>query len=656
MRRPRTRPALAALALVGLLVAAAGSDRPDLLIADFEGPDYDGWIAVGEAFGTGPARGTLPGQMRVSGYLGEGLVNSYLRGDASIGTLTSPEFRIERSRINLLVGGGAHPGETCVDLLVGGEVARTATGPDSEHLRWASWDVSDLQGRMARIAIVDAHRGGWGHINVDQIVQSDEAPRVVDDRDALLERANAGTREAAERVKDDPSRPTFHVVAPGNWMNDPNGPIYYKGYYHLFYQHNPYGDDWGNMHWGHVRSRDLARWEHLPIALWPSRTLGEDHVFSGSATIGPDGRPLAFYTSIGPRPPEQWAAVPEDDDLVRWRKHPANPVLTEALHGDVKVHEWRDPFVFPVGDETYMVLGGNLNASAGGQAVVLVYRAEDRDLTRWSYRGVLFRHPDPEVKNIECPLLVPSGDRWLLIVSQGQPVDWFVGDLDPATMRFTPAGRGKIDFGQLYAPNVLMNDPEGRRILWGWVNGVPGGKGWRHCLTLPRVLTISDDGRLAQAPARSLETLRGPRRAVEGVVLRPGPNPLEGVRGEALEVRATIRPGGARVVGLDVLRSEDGSRSAPIRYDREAGMLDVAGSRAPFALGPGEPLDLHVFVDHSILEVSADRGRVWITRVVDYRPGEVGVSAHAEGGEARLEGLESWPLGSIWAGRDASGR
>jgi len=93
-------------------------------------------------------------------------------------------------------------------------------------------------------------------------------------------------------------------------MNDPNGTIYRDGWYHLFYQHNPYGDDWGHIHWGHARSRDLARWEHLPIALWPSAEKREAHCFSGCAAIDGTGRPMIFYTSIpdqgGPRQgPEQ---------------------------------------------------------------------------------------------------------------------------------------------------------------------------------------------------------------------------------------------------------------------------------------------------------------------------------------------------------------
>ncbi len=660
LRRLISLTLLSAAAALGTGTALSSEDRPDILIADFEGADYGGWASTGDAFGPGPARGTLDGQMPVGGFAGSGLVNTFFRGDDSTGTLTSPPFRIERSRINLLVGGGQHPGEACVNLIVGGKPVRTATGSNSEFLRPLSWDVAEFEGGEGRIEIVDRRKGGWGHVNVDQIAQSDRAPVVADDRDALLAKANASTAAAAEKVKDDPTRPTYHVLAPGNWVNDPNGPVYYKGFYHLFYQHNPYGDEWGNMHWGHVRSKDLAHWEHLPIALWPSKPLGEDHVFSGAAAIGPDGRPLIFYTSIGGRLPEQWAAVPEDDDLIRWKKHPANPILTETLHGDTKVHEWRDPFLFKSGGRTYMVLGGNLNASQGGEGVVCVYRAEDEELTKWTYLGVLFKHPDTAVKNVECPLFFPLDGKWVLIVSQGQPVDWFVGDLDESTMRFTPTSRGKLDYGQLYAPNVLMNDPKGRKILWGWVNGVPGGKGWRHCLSLPRVLSIGKDGRLRQQPVGELEELASGSSStglVPGVEGKPAV--LPDVRGDAIRLAVELDLGQAKSVGLDILRSDDGRRSVPIRFDGRT--LDVAGTKAPVEVRPGEPLRLAIFVDHSIVEVvdgdmlpklhNEASWSTWITRVVDYRPGDVGVAAVAEGGRAgSVAVMDARPIGSIWVG------
>ncbi len=149
--------------------------RPKIVLADFEGENYGDWTATGEAFGKGPAHGTLPSQQAVSGFLGKGLVNTFLSGDAPQGTLTSPAFEISRKFISFLIGGGSHANETCINLRVDDKVVRTATGKDNEKLAWLSWNVEDLQGKTARIEIVDRNSGGWGHINVDQIELTDES-------------------------------------------------------------------------------------------------------------------------------------------------------------------------------------------------------------------------------------------------------------------------------------------------------------------------------------------------------------------------------------------------------------------------------------------------------------------------------------------------
>lgn len=148
--------------------------RPTIMLADFEEDDYGRWEASGRAFGSGPARGTLPGQQKVSGFLGEGLVNTFLSKDGTTGRLVSPPFEIERKYIRFLVGGGNHAGATCVNLLVGGKAVRTAAGSNNERLTWQWWQVGDLEGQHARIEILDRATGAWGHINIDQIELADE--------------------------------------------------------------------------------------------------------------------------------------------------------------------------------------------------------------------------------------------------------------------------------------------------------------------------------------------------------------------------------------------------------------------------------------------------------------------------------------------------
>jgi len=153
-----------------------GAEKPreTILVADFEGETYGDWKATGEAFGKGPAKGTLPEQQAVSGFQGKGLVNTYLGKDGPHGTLTSPPIKIERKFINFLIGGGNHVGQTCINLLVGGKAVRTAIGKNLERLEWHFWNVEEFEGKEAKIEIVDKASGGWGHINIDQIELADK--------------------------------------------------------------------------------------------------------------------------------------------------------------------------------------------------------------------------------------------------------------------------------------------------------------------------------------------------------------------------------------------------------------------------------------------------------------------------------------------------
>ncbi len=156
------------------LPEGAAAPRRKIVLSDFEDPDYGEWKVKGEAFGKGPAKGTLPTQNPVSGFLGKGLVNTFLGGDSPHGTLTSPPFKISRKFINFLIGGGSHAGKTCINLLIDGKVVCSAASKNNEKLEPYFWNVQEFEGKTARIQIVDQFSGGWGHINIDQIELSDK--------------------------------------------------------------------------------------------------------------------------------------------------------------------------------------------------------------------------------------------------------------------------------------------------------------------------------------------------------------------------------------------------------------------------------------------------------------------------------------------------
>jgi beta-fructofuranosidase len=310
------------------------------------------------------------------------------------------------------------------------------------------------------------------------------------------------------------------------------------------------------------------------------------------------------------------------------------------------MYDWRDPFFFQDQEISYMVLGGHLNQGKDVQAVVNLYQATNRELTQWKYIGLMFSHPDGQVKNIECPNFFKLGKRWVLIISPHGPVQYFVGDFDAATRQFNPVQRGILDIGgNYYAPNCML-DPNGRRLMWGWINGFKGGHGWNGCLTMPRILTVGSDDQLRQEPAPELKQLRGEKSKSTEVALDNAAQVIEMVKGDTLEIIAEFERGDAKSFGLRVRRSNDGQRGTSISYDDN--LLQVAGAKVPFKLLPREKtLKLHVFLDKSVMEVFANN-RACSTRVIYPGENDLGVEAFATGGKARLRSLEAWPLRSIW--------
>lgn len=454
--------------------------------------------------------------------------------------------------------------------------------------------------------------------------------------------AMKSVQSAVPKAESDPNRPIYHFHPPANCNNDPNGTVWYKGWHHLFYQHNPYGAVWGNMHWGHARSRDLVNWEHLPIALWPSKERGEDHVFSGAAIEGPDGRPWVFYTSIGNRPPEQWLALPEDDDLIEWKKHPANPILTLKIHGTTNVNEWRDPFTFRERGKTYMVCGGNLQQS-GGRGAVQLYEATSRDLTAWKYRGPVFEYRDREVYNIECPNLFRLGAKWVLLFSPHRPCEYFVGDLDLAGAKFIPQTHGTLDAGRSYASNVSF-DNTGRCILWLWGRtDTNPDMGWNGVMTLPRFLSIGGDGYLRQTPAAEFQSLRGETKTIPTKVLNNQSITLsDRISGDCLEFEAEFAADSASSMGLRVRCPSGGKAGLEIAFSPASGTLSAGTARTSVSLG--KTIRLRGFLDKRAVEVYANDGESAIFTTTEAGPGSIGVEAFAAGGNARLVSLKSWSL------------
>ena len=466
-----------------------------------------------------------------------------------------------------------------------------------------------------------------------------------------IQRAMQSVTDAIAQAAADPQRPSYHFGPPANWMNDPNGTIYANGYYHLFYQHNPYGDTWGHMHWGHGRSRDMVQWEHLPIALWPSLELGEEHVFSGCAGIAADGTPTLLYTKVGPghnseRPDnEQWAAV-GDADWITWQKSPANPVLALPTHGGPAFEgDWRDPFIFRAGGRIFLVLGGNFDDTAA----IALYEATDGTLTRWQYRKVLHSADRASVHLSECPNFFAVDDEWVLLTSPYRPVEYEVGDFNLESLTFTAATKGVLDPG--YTPNLttshyyatnIIAAPDGRVILLGWVRGFPAGQGWNGCLALPRVLSIGPDRRPRQNPVAELAQLRTRQITFPAQTLTRWSTIVATAAEASLEINTTLRLEPGQSVALYVRGSNASDPALAITYDGTT--LTMGETAATLQPAADHLLRLRLFIDRSVSELYVNNGIVAITLVQPMPASLIDVEIDPQGGTVELVEFNAWEL------------
>ncbi len=470
--------------------------------------------------------------------------------------------------------------------------------------------------------------------------------------------AEASVAAQASLVAHDPNRPIYHFRPPAYWMNDPNGTIYHNGYYHVFYQFNPYADFSHDIHWGHTRSKDLVHWEQLPIAIPPSYDLDESGIWSGCTAINEEGRPVAFYTSVGvgrKRPFQQRASV-GDDDLLTWQPHPQNPILALGEKGVPRFEpSWRDPFIFRTAGRTFLVLG----AAEGDNAHVVLFEAEDGSLANWRYHGPIYTRPRSEMIFCECPNFFPLGDKFVLLLSPYAPVHYAVGVFDADRLTFTPERTGLLDPGvgsldlrgrllpepwdpRFYATNILY-DPEGNCVLFGWVRGFKTGQGWSGCLALPRLLSLGPDGLPRQRPVPALAQLRAEQLFDGARQLDDGRQSLP-AQGDALEIDARLTLQGAARAGLRLRAAEDGGRGIPIEYDGTS--LRVGETTVALASGPS--VDLQIFLDRSVLEVFVNDGEQAVTQVVYPERGDHSIGLVAEGGAAAFESVRVWRMASIW--------
>lgn len=477
-------------------------------------------------------------------------------------------------------------------------------------------------------------------------------------------------------------RPVYHFTPPANWMNDPNGLVYYEGEWHLFYQHTPLGC--AGSHWGHAVSPDLIRWEHLHVALWPDE---RGIIASGSAVVdwndssgffgGGHGLVAIFthWKNQNRAESDQAQSMAYSLDRGRtWVKYAGNPVLPNQ-----GVPDFRDPKVFWHDPTARWVM-----VAATFDCVTIYTSANLRD---WTYASAFGQSQGLTGYVWECPDLFAlpiDGDaartRWVLNTSylehnvpEGSlgacSMQYFVGNFDGTTFRsdnppdlVLPSTGGPDDYAAVSWSDVPVED--GRRVWigwmshWGYAGSVPT-EGWRGAMTVPRVLSLqtTPDGlRLRQTPVRELEALRGPARSWHDETIAPDRPFVVPTKSDCCEIVAEFEAGDASAFGLAVRLG--GDEQTLIGYDAAESVLFVDRSRSgitdfhpkfgsrrsvPLSLSGGR-LKMHLFVDRCSVEVFADDGAAYLAALVFPSPESQGIEIYAQGGPAHLRALTLFPL------------
>ena len=501
------------------------------------------------------------------------------------------------------------------------------------------------------------------------------------DRIERTEELICRARQLREEFRKDPHRPTCHFMPPWAWMNDINGAIFWKGRYHIFYQHNPEGGYWKWMQWGHASSVDLVHWVHHPIALTPTLDGPDgEGCFSGGALLSKEGTPTFIYYGLREG---ICIATSQDDMLIRWTKHPANPVIPDPKpdQPDFGKYTTHDPCAWLDG-ETYYALSNRRDPRGRGDGT---YLFKSQDLAHWQYAGLFYQSDRRWTEGDEdcaVPDFFPLGDKhMLLFVSHLQGTQYYLGLLDGD--RYYPEIHGRMSWpgGRLGGARTLL-DGKGRRIFFDWIREARStetdrASGWSGVMTLPRILSLGRDGTLRIEPAPEVEVLRmNPRVRRDLRLTADSEVAIDDVRGDCLELAVEMEPDGELEFGVKVRCSPDGAEQTSVSYDasskklkvdisestldkgvrypyyRDLGALErlpeearfVQAEEAPFELAAGETLKLRIFLDRSVLEAFAN-GRQCITqRIYPTRPDSLGVILFCRGGSVNVKSVEAWDI------------
>ena len=506
-------------------------------------------------------------------------------------------------------------------------------------------------------------------------------------------------------VNTDYYRPVYHHTPSYGWMNDANGMFYKDGVWNLYYQYNPYGSKWGNMHWGHAVSRDLFHWTEKPAAL-ARDTMG--HIFSGSSVVdvnniagyGP-GAIIAFYTSASEKYGQIQCMAYSTDNGLTFTKYEDNPILT-PFDG---LANFRDPKVFWYAPKQcwFMIVSADKE--------MRFYKSHN--LKDWTYISAFGKGYGAQPNQFECPdffpMTVNGKQKWVMIVNinpgcmfGGSATEYFVGDFDGKTFTCddTPDVAKFLDYGKdHYATVTFYNAPDGRIVALPWMSNwqyanVTPIKQYRGANALPRDLKLYEkDGEyyVAADASKEVKRLRKQEKTVGSFTGAKTLKNLFAKSDGAFEIECDVTPNAADIAGIDISNSKGevtkvyfdmqakrlvmdrtqsgltdfGKLAEPHEIEREYDLHEHRGNNTPmrqqnsvnyqndFALGTWGPLalcngktyHLHIFVDNCSVEAFVDGGRIAMTNLVFPTKPYNNLRFYSVGGKASFKNVKVYKLG-----------
>ena len=421
-----------------------------------------------------------------------------------------------------------------------------------------------------------------------------------------IKRAMYDIKENYREVVRDISRPKYHFASPAKLLIDVWGGIFYKGYYHLFYDIKYREKKMGlEGAFGHLRSKDFIQWEDLPPILLPEREIGEDQLNDGTIVIDPSGKPLMYYTRdfLDASIDREHVPVRGSDDFISWKRmEDKSLTITMKNHGGPKFHmSWSDPFIFSENNRTFMIISKCTIPGKGG--VIPIYEALDDSLLKWQYRGIFAEHTGEVVNFIKVK------DKWVLIHSPYQNPKYFVGVFDINSFKFICEKEGILSYGYVrqgtieesdisrgfYATSSFYGENAVPYIV-GWISGFPNPKIWDGCVSLVRTLDIDKDGGLLMMPIPRLKELR------TDVILPDADGSVK--CGKTFEIDAEVEFESA--CELEIFVQE---KFKLIISENKIKFNDIA-----FDYQVGKILKIRMYVDVSVAEIFFDDGKASVAR------------------------------------------